>query len=89
MGWDRFWSLGPEGVIIWLAVLAALIAVAAYLILKIRPKTVQNEPPASELLSKFRESHSRGELSDEEFRTIKTTLSAQLQEEVKGGGKTG
>jgi hypothetical protein len=89
MVWDRFWSLGPEKLVLWLAVLAAMIAVGAYLILKIRPKTVQNEPAASELLSKFRELHSQGELSDEEFRTIKTTLSAQLQQELKGSGKKG
>jgi uncharacterized membrane protein len=89
MAWDRFWSLGPEKMVLWLAVLAAMIAVAAYLIMKIRPKAVQNEPAASELLSKLRELHSQGELSDEEFRTIKTTLSAQLQQELKGSGKKG
>jgi hypothetical protein len=89
MGWDRLWSLQPEGIVVWLAVLAAMIAVAAYFILKFRAKTLQNEPPASELLSKFRDLHSQGELTDEEFRTIKTTLSAQLQRELNDSGKTG
>jgi uncharacterized membrane protein len=89
MNWDRFWSLKPESLILWLAVLAALIAVGGYIVMKIRSKTVQNEPPASELLSKFRDLHSEGELSDEEFRTIKTTLTAQLQKELNSGGKTG
>jgi uncharacterized membrane protein len=89
MGWERFWSLEPERLILWLAVLAAMIAVAAYLIMKIRAKTLQREPPASEMLSKFRELHSRGELTDEEFRTIKTTLTAQLHKELNDGGKTG
>jgi uncharacterized membrane protein len=84
-----FWSVGPESLILWIAVLAALIAVAVYVILKIRSKTLQNEPHASELLSKFRDLHSQGELSDEEFRTIKTTLSAELQKELKDSGKTG
>ena len=89
MGWDRFWSMKPESLIVWLAVLAALIAVAAYLLMKIRSKTVQHEPQASELLSKFRDLHSQGELTDEEFRTIKTTLTVQLQQELKDSGKTG
>ena len=71
----------PEGLVISVAILAILIAIAAYVIGLIRDKPAQQEPPASEMLSKFRESHSRGELSDEEFRTIKTTLAAQLQEE--------
>jgi uncharacterized membrane protein len=89
MGWDRFWSLQPETWIVSLAVLAAMIAVAAYCIKKIRTKTLQHEPQASELLSKFRDLHSQGELSDEEFRTIKTTLTAELQQELNDGGKTG
>jgi uncharacterized membrane protein len=89
MGWDRFWSMDPETLVIWLAVLASLISVAAYVVMKIRPKTLQHEPEASELLSKFRDLHSQGELSDEEFRTIKTTLTAQLQQELKDNGKTG
>jgi uncharacterized membrane protein len=89
MGWDRFWSLQPETLILWLAVLAALVAVAVYFIKKIRTKTLQYEPPASELLSKFRDLHSQGELSDEEFRTIKTTLTVQLQQELNDSGKTG
>jgi uncharacterized membrane protein len=88
MTWDRFWSLKPEELILWVTVLAVLIAVAYYLLRKIRAKTVQQEPEASELLSKFRELHSEGELSDEEFRTIKTTLSAKLRRELKDSGKT-
>jgi uncharacterized membrane protein len=89
MTWDRFWSSEPESLVLWLSVLAALIAVAFYVIRKIRPKTVQSEPGASEMLSKFRDLHSEGELSDEEFRTIKTTLAVQLQKELNDSGKKG
>lgn len=89
MTWDRLWSSQPESLVFWLSILAVLIAVAFYCIMKIRPKALQNEPQASELLSKFRDLHSEGELSDEEFRTIKTTLAAQLQKELNDNGKTG
>jgi uncharacterized protein HemX len=65
------------------AVLAVLVAVGVYLVGKIRNEAVQKEPPASELLTKFREMHSRGVLSDEEFRTIKTTLKDRLQSELR------
>jgi hypothetical protein len=81
--WERFWALEPEWLILWVAVLAVLIAVAAYVLSKIRAKTLQREPPASELLSKFSDLHSRGAVTDEEFRTIKTTLAVQLHEEVQ------
>ena len=86
---DRLLEAGAEFLVLWAAILASLVAVAIYVIKKVRDKAVQKEPTASELLSKFRELHSRGGLSDAEFRTIKTTLAAQLQEELKDNGETG
>ncbi len=71
------------------AILAALVAAAIYVVGLIRAKTVQQEPTAGELMAKLRESHSRGELSDEEFRTIKTKLAARLEQELRGKGETG
>ncbi len=85
----RFWQLAPEGMILAIALLAVLITVACYVISTIRPKPAKKERLASQLLSKFRESHSRGDLSDEEFLTIKTTLSTQLQDELKDNGEKG
>jgi hypothetical protein len=69
--------------IVYAAVLAILVAVGVYVVVKVRKDPVQKEPPASELMTKFREMHSRGVLSDEEFRTIKTTLTERLQNELK------
>lgn len=86
---ERFWQSLPELTVLWAAILAILVAIAWYVIDKIRPKPVQKEPEASQLLSKFRDLHTQGELSDEEFRTIKTTLAAQLQDELKGNGEEG
>ena len=78
-----------EQLILWIAVVAMLLAVGIYLAGKIRAKPVQKEPVAGELLTKFREMHSRGVLSDAEFRTIKTTLATQMQQELKDNGRTG
>ena len=75
--------------ILWIAVFLILLAVATYVVLKIRGEALQNEPPASELLSKFRELHGEGDLSHEEFRTIKTTLAEQLQMELKDNEEKG
>jgi len=86
---ERLFEAGAEFLVLWAAILAALVAVAIYVIKKVRAKAIQKEPTASELLSKFRELHSRGELSDAEFRTIKTTLASQLHEELKDNGQTG
>ncbi len=86
---DRLLSGKFGDLVIWIAVLAALVAVAIYVIGKLRAASAQQEPTASELMSKFRELHSRGELTDAEFRTIKATLSAQLQEELNDSSETG
>ncbi len=83
--------LGIPGadLVVWLAVLGVLTAIAYYVRGKIRAESVQQEPGASELLSKFRDLHSEGDLSETEFRTIKTTLAARLQDELKDDEETG
>ncbi len=90
---DRFWNGtgwdDAKWIVLWVAVLAALVAVAAYVIGKIHPKSVQKEPTASQWLSKYRDLHSQGKITDEEFRTIKTTLAEQLQDELNDNGETG
>ena len=86
--WDERW-IDAEWLVFWGAVLAALVLVAKYVIGKIRSESVQNEPASSALMTKVRDLHSQGGLSDEEYRTIKTTLAARLQEELKDNGETG
>jgi uncharacterized membrane protein len=75
--------------VIWVALGAVLIAVAVYVVGKFRPESAQSEPDANDLIANFRELHSQGELSDAEFRTIKTTLAGRLQEELKDSDETG
>ena len=66
-----------------LAVLGALVSVLVMLVGKLRDGAEDDKLDASELITKFRDLHQRGVLSDEEFRTIKAKLSAQLQSELK------
>ncbi len=75
--------------VLWLTVAILLGAIAVYVIGVFRTESVQREPVASDLMSKFREMHSRGELSDEEFRTIRTTLAVQIQDELNDTEETG
>jgi hypothetical protein len=76
-------------IVLWGAIGAAAIAVGAYVLSKLRSEPAQQELDASELMSKFRDLHAEGQLTDEEFRTIKTTLGARLQDELKDNGETG
>ena len=73
----------------WLGLLVVLLLVGIFAIGKIRSKTVQQEPLSLEIMSKFREAHSRGDLNDEEFRTIKSTVTQRFQSEVSDDGETG
>ena len=78
-----------QNLVAGVAALAILVAIGTYVAGNIRAKAVQKELTANELLTKFREMHSRGVLSDEEFRTIKTTLTDRLQIELRGKDETG
>jgi hypothetical protein len=72
----------------WGCALAMLVACAVYVVRKVLASHEKTEPNASELLSKFREMNARGVLSDAEFRTIKTSLSTRLTNEIKDTGET-
>ena len=71
------------------ALVAVLVAGGLYAIGKVREENDRKEPPASEWLTKFKELHAQGELSDEEYRTIKAMLTDRLQRELNSTDKTG
>ena len=75
--------------VIWLAVLAFLVAVAVYGLKRLREEMDDDQGAASESLSKYREMHSQGGLSDAEFRTIKTAMGARIRKESKDNGNQG
>jgi hypothetical protein len=79
----------PLELVVSIAILAIVIGVGARWIAKFRAEPIQQEPTAGEMLTKFREMHSRGVLSDVEFRTIKTTLATHFQEELKDNAEKG
>ena len=72
-----------------LAVILGLAAAGMYFMRRFRGGAGDDGPKASKLLTKFRELHGKGDLSDEEFRTIKTRLTGQLQEELNDNDETG
>ena len=64
---------------LWFAVIFALTALAFKMVRRFGGSSAGDQPETAELLTKFRDLHSRGGLSDEEYRTIKTKLAAQLE----------
>lgn len=83
-----FWQSPVLQAAVFVAIGAALTGIAFYWVGKWRGDAEQDRPEASELLTKFRELHARGSLSDEEFRTIKTKLAAQLEQELAARNET-
>ena len=65
------------------AAIAVLTALGAFVVARFRGGKGDDQPSTSELLSKFRELHDQGELSDEEFRSIKANLAQRLEAELK------
>ncbi len=69
--------------VLWLAVLMIMMAAGYYLVRRFRDRTDDDRQTASELLTNFREMHLEGDISETEFRTIKTVLGRKLQDELK------
>lgn len=69
-------------IVIGIALVAVLCAIGAYGIGRVRRALRDGGPDASDLMTNFRELHSRGELSDEEYRTIKATLAERLRRQL-------
>lgn len=66
--------------IVALAAIILLVAAGAYVVSRFRGDAEEDMLDANQMLTNFREMHSRGELSDEEFRNIKSKLAQQLRE---------
>ncbi|MCE9605743.1 MAG: hypothetical protein K8U03_12685 [Planctomycetia bacterium] len=69
--------------VLWLAGLAIMTLVGVYVVGKLRGSFRGSDFEASNLITNFRELHSQGELSDEEYRNIKSKLAMQLQESIE------
>ena len=69
------------------AATAMAIAGGVYVIGRVRAGINRKEPPASEWWTNFKELHAKGELSDEEYRTIKAMLAERLQRELNSTDK--
>jgi len=63
--------------------------VAYFVVRRLRGSEEEDQVSTSDMLTKFREMHAQGVLSDEEYRTIKTNLSARLQSEIKDNETAG
>lgn len=71
--------------LISVAVLAGLVVVGWLVVQRFRGSTADEGRPESEMLTKFQEMRHEGDISETEYRTIKSVLGEQLQRNVKDG----
>ena len=72
----------PAQLVIWLSVLAVLVAIGGFIVGRLRGRSDDERLSANELLSNFREMHEQGGIDPAEFRNIKTVLGVKLQREL-------
>jgi hypothetical protein len=79
-------TLSPETltqVVLWLAVLAGLTVVGAWVVQRFRGGAAGTGGREADLLAKFQEMHREGDINEAEYRTIKSVLGEQIQRNVK------
>lgn len=70
--------------VIWIAALVALCSVGVYLIKLVRERGEGgDQSSASDMLTGFRDMQNEGEISQTEFKRIKSVLGGRLQSEVE------
>ncbi len=62
--------------------MVVVVGVGGYVLGKLRRLSPSGRSGPQDWLSQFREMHSQGVLSEQEFRSIKTTLLPQIQQEL-------
>lgn len=63
-----------------------VVVLAVYVVRSWRDRSGDDRMSANDLLTKYREMHSRGDITDAEFRTIKTALKDKLERELSDSG---
>lgn len=74
--------------VLMVTILLIMIAAAVYVLGRYRDRAGEDQLSAHDALTNFRELHSQGDLSEAEFRTIRTVLAAKLQDEIKDTGES-
>jgi uncharacterized membrane protein len=84
-----FLSTTVAQVVIWTTALLMLTAVGYYVVRRFRDRTDDDRLTANQMLTKYRELQHRGDISDAEYRTIKTVLGEKLQQELNNSESDG
>jgi uncharacterized membrane protein len=80
--WHVFLQEHLPQIMLWVLVGVVLVAIGVFIIRRF-PKGAEDDKLAtSDMMDAFRDLHARGQLSDDEYRSIKTKLATRLKEEL-------
>ena len=79
---QEFLNSTQAQVVTGLTILLVLLVVAYYIVQRFRDQSDDDQPGANEMLTNFREMREQGDISEFEFRRLKTVLGDQLKEEL-------
>ncbi len=77
-----FLNTPTANIVILVALTAMLVVGGIYVIGRVRAFLRKPDAPSSEWITKFRDLHAKGDLSDEEYRTIKSVLAERFEKEL-------
>jgi uncharacterized membrane protein len=86
---EEFFNSTPVQLVIALTALAILTVISAFVVKKFRDRNDDDRPTANDLLTNFRELHDEGDISEKEYRNIKTVLGDKLHQELSDNGEQG
>ena len=72
-----------------MGMLIGLVIVGVLVVQRFRGSAAHKDTSASELITNFQEMRSRGDISDADYRKIKSVLGAELHGELKDGKDKG
>ena len=70
---------------VWGALLLGLVIVATLVVQRFRGSAAEKGARPGELLSNFQEMRERGDISDADYRRIKSVLGDKIQDDQQGG----
>jgi hypothetical protein len=86
---EEFLDSTPVQLVIGLTALAILTVIGAFVVKKFRDRNDDDRPTANDLLTNFRDLHDEGDISEKEYRNIKTVLGDKLHQELSDNGEKG
>ncbi len=84
---NEFFANSIVAAMVWSMIATMFLVIAIVILRSFQGRTGNDLPESSNSLTNFKEMHAQGELSDEEYRTIKTAVSGRVRNEINSSNE--